>query len=150
MGSDDLLWQRQQRSLRRAAPGTLGGRVESPGRMSIRKPQLEKMAASGIETFSGSWPTAASITAGHSGRGYLTYSHATITLTLAAGVAPTADLVLGIYENGVLIGNVTLTALSNGPATGTFSGTFEAGNFLTYLGSGGTGVGDITAKAVLT
>lgn len=46
MGSDDLLWQRQQRSLRRAAPGTLGGRVESPGRMSIRKPQLEKMGSS--------------------------------------------------------------------------------------------------------
>lgn len=46
MGADDLLRSRQQQQLRRAAPGTLGGRVKSPGRLQVRRPQLEKSGAS--------------------------------------------------------------------------------------------------------
>ena len=55
MGAEDLVWQRQRDMLRKAAPGTLGGRVPSPGRLAIRKPQLEKMGASsggaGLEVY---------------------------------------------------------------------------------------------------
>jgi hypothetical protein len=47
MGAEDILRTRQQQQLRRAAPGTLGGRVQSPGSLQVRRPQLEKVSAAG-------------------------------------------------------------------------------------------------------
>lgn len=104
----------------------------------------------GVETFSGSWSTSSQITAGHSGRGYLDYGHSTVKVTLAAGVAGTTDFTLSLYKNGLLVGSVTLPGTTNGPVTASFAEDFVAGDFLTYLGTGGTAAADITAKAVLT
>lgn len=46
MAAEDIVWRRQQQMLRHAAPGTLGGRVQSPGALRVRRPQMEKAGAS--------------------------------------------------------------------------------------------------------
>lgn len=141
MGSDDLLWQRQQRSLRRAAPGTLGGRVESPGRLAIRKPALEKMSGAGgggtgegafILSFVNSPLVVSQLRPAYEHNGpdiTLTYLYAKLDPAASAGTTT-----FKLYLNGSGTAFATLSIAAGATAgTTTFTQALVAGDYIVLV-----------------